>query len=284
MKPNFGVPRSADTAVVTDPELVFALVDLLLDAGAKVAIGESCVTGFGLAEIWKVLDIPERARARGVDLVDLCQDTPVEVRVRDPLVVPSLRIARRALEADLIANVPKLKTHVETTVTIALKNLKGVLTGNEKARLHQLDTPVKAALEAAVVDLNTALPPTLNVVDGVLTMEGGGPLEGTPLSFGVLVAGVSTPVWQNADCVVEDTGRSGGRRVSSGWRQAPLVAASERFEETENRRGRPRSRLIVPPIAGRSSWRRTRMGSTRQLRARHRRRAESPGASHYRAC
>jgi uncharacterized protein (DUF362 family) len=189
LKPNFGVPRPAESAVVTDPDVVFALARLFLDLGAKVAIGESCVTGFELDRVLEVLYVRERALDLGIDIVDLRRDRPVQIVVKDPLVIDHVRVARTALEADLIVNVPKMKTHVETTVTLATKNLKGVLTGQEKARFHQLDVPIEAALEAAVADLSSVLPPTFNVVDGILAMEGGGPLEGTPLSFGVLVAG-----------------------------------------------------------------------------------------------
>ncbi len=191
IKPNFGVPRPPDSAVITDPNLVLALADLFLAHGAQVTIGESCVTGFELAKVFEVLDIPARAAARGVALVDLRRDRWVELAVPDPLVLASVRIARTALEADLVVNVPKMKTHVETTVTLAVKNVKGVLVGNEKARLHQLDAPLPDlnALEAAVADLNAVVPRTLNLVDGIVAMEGGGPLEGDPVAMGVLLAG-----------------------------------------------------------------------------------------------
>lgn len=189
VKPNFGVPRPPESAVVTDPALVLALARTFVDLGASVAIGESCVTGFDLDRIWDLLYVRDRASDLGVELVDLRKDRPVRVAVHDPLVIDHALVARRTLEADLIVNVPKMKTHVETTVTLAVKNMKGVLTGNEKARFHQLDAPLEAALEAAVADLHSALPPTLNIIDGILAMEGGGPLEGDPLPFGVLVAG-----------------------------------------------------------------------------------------------
>ncbi len=191
IKPNFGVPRPPESAVITDPELVFALADLFLANGARVTIGESCVTGFELAKVFEALDVPARAAKRGIALVDLRRDRWVELAIPDSLVLTSVRVARSALEADLIVNVPKMKTHVETTVTLALKNIKGLLVGNEKARLHQLDAPVPDlnALEAAVADLNAVIPPTLNVIDGIVAMEGGGPMEGQPVAMGVLVAG-----------------------------------------------------------------------------------------------
>lgn len=200
IKPNFGVPRPPSVAATTDPAVVLALADAFLAVGAKVAIGESCVTGYDLAAIYEMMGLPRLARVRGIDLVDLRADRAVKVKVDSPFVVEEIKIARTALEVDLIVNVPKMKTHVETGVTLAVKNLKGLLPGNEKARFHQLDCPDHNALEAAIADLNSVVAPTLNVVDGILAMEGGGPIEATPLPMQVMLAGTNRTAVDVAAC------------------------------------------------------------------------------------
>src|SRR5205085_321544 len=93
--------------------------------------------------------------------------------------------------ADLIVSLPKLKTHHWAGVTLAMKNLFGVLPGVvygwPKNVLHH------AGIPGSILDINAAVRPHLAIVDGIIGMEGDGPIMGTPRHAGVLVMGTNLP-------------------------------------------------------------------------------------------
>jgi ferredoxin len=109
--------------------------------------------------------------------VDLNQVPSVEVR----LATGPVRVARLCLEADLFLNLPKLKTHAEAGMSLALKSLIGCVSGADKRRVH-------ADLPANIVALNEVIHPHLTIADALVVMEGNGPGDGTPRRADALVA------------------------------------------------------------------------------------------------
>ena len=93
------------------------------------------------------------------------------------------------VEADLIVSMPKLKTHHWMGLTAAMKNLYGTLPGLiygwPKNVLHY------AGIPQTVVDINASLPPRIAIVDGIVCMEGDGPILGTPKPMGLLAIGLN---------------------------------------------------------------------------------------------
>jgi uncharacterized protein (DUF362 family)/Pyruvate/2-oxoacid:ferredoxin oxidoreductase delta subunit len=112
------------------------------------------------------------------------------------------------LDADMVINLPKLKTHGLTTITCAVKNLLGLIPGLEKSQWH-MKAPGREAFSEFLLDLNEALlygagspKPVLHLVDGIVGQEGNGPgPSGTPRQIGAVLAGTS-PV--ATDFVVAD--------------------------------------------------------------------------------
>jgi ferredoxin len=97
-------------------------------------------------------------------------------------------IARPVFEADLVINLPKLKTHMLTLYTGAIKNLFGVIPGSRKRELH-LKAPGVQDFSSLLVDVLALVRPGLTIMDGLLGLEGNGPgLSGTPHWYGCLVA------------------------------------------------------------------------------------------------
>ena len=95
----------------------------------------------------------------------------------------TVRISKEVLKADFFINAPVLKTHFASTLTAAMKNLKGTTTYDEKKRFHYLN------LNQAVAELNQVLKPNLIVIDGTIAMEGDGPVAGTPVELNLVMAG-----------------------------------------------------------------------------------------------
>jgi uncharacterized protein (DUF362 family) len=178
-------PNMNGTECVTDLRVVEAVIELLNEISVTdIAIAESTFGDertthvylsklgyFGLAAKW------------GIDLVNINASDVVEVPVEQPLVKESIRVAKEIVEADKLINLPVMKVHYATGITACLKNMKGILVGDEKRAFHE------AGLDDAIVDLNRTIRPTLNVVDATESMERMGPRGGDPVHLGLILAG-----------------------------------------------------------------------------------------------
>jgi uncharacterized protein (DUF362 family) len=108
-----------------------------------------------------------------------------------------LYMPKTVLGADLVVSMPKLKTHHWAGVTLSLKNMFGTVPGScygwPKNVLHW------AGIDNAILDINAAVKPDFAIVDGIVGMEGNGPIQGTPKACGALIFG-DDPVAVDATC------------------------------------------------------------------------------------
>jgi uncharacterized protein (DUF362 family) len=145
------------------------------------------VTASGLAEALDAVD---------VTFVDLNVAELVRVPLRSSFTsLGELWLPVPVVEADVVVSMPKLKTHHWAGATLSLKNCFGCVPGRvygwPKNTLHW------AGLDEAIIDVAAAVRPELQIVDGIVGMEGNGPIQGTPISAGLLVFG-SDPVATDA--------------------------------------------------------------------------------------
>jgi uncharacterized protein (DUF362 family) len=189
LKPNF-VEFDPNSAINTSPVLIAAAIEAFRSLGAAsvtVAEGpghrrdnEYVLRASGL------LDTLRDAKASYVDLnIDRVQ--PVEAGGRFSN-LGRLYIGETVTNADLLISMPKMKTHHWAGVTLSLKNMFGIMPGAiygwPKNVLHF------AGIEPSILDINAALRvPRFNIVDGIVGMEGNGPIQGTARKSGVLVFG-----------------------------------------------------------------------------------------------
>ena len=169
----------------TNIALVEALIQLLFDFNTKkVFMAEAT---FGTAQMTNMFfektGFADLARKYNIDLINLNESQPIEVKVKNPLVMEKLKIAKEVFEADKIINLPNMKVHYATGITLALKNLKGILVGDEKKRFHEI------GLEKAIADLNNTITPHLNIVDCISCMERMGPRGGDRVDLNLIMAG-----------------------------------------------------------------------------------------------
>lgn len=189
LKPNF-VEFDPDNTINTNPAMIVAAIEAFRSGGASdvvVAEGpghrrdtEYIVTASGLA------DALRDAHARYVDLNGDAVRVVTAGSTYSPL--GSLYLPETVVNADLLVSMPKLKTHHWAGATLSLKNLFGIMPGAiygwPKNVLHW------AGLEQCIVDINATLPvPRFNIVDGIVGMEGNGPIQGRPRRSGVVVFG-----------------------------------------------------------------------------------------------
>ncbi|MFX1519760.1 MAG: DUF362 domain-containing protein [Promethearchaeota archaeon] len=192
-KPNVQGSFSPGSGIITDAKVVHVVVKMVKKLGAIPVIGESSVYGRVTEECLHVSGMYEVAKMESVKIVDFDQDEIISVPITKGTVLKEVRTVKTVVESDVIIDIPVIKTHVATGVTLALKNMKGVLPRREKAKVHF------AGLEEGIADLNATFTPDIVIADGIVGLEGLGPSRGTPVEMGLIVAGFE-PVTVDSVC------------------------------------------------------------------------------------
>jgi uncharacterized protein (DUF362 family)/Pyruvate/2-oxoacid:ferredoxin oxidoreductase delta subunit len=186
IKPNMLQGKSPDEAITTHPSVVQAVVNMVKDAGAIPMIGDSPGgPARGMESFWDVtgfLDVSERTNAKLVNF----EKTGSYERTRNNI---NYRIAKKVIDADLVINLPKIKTHGLTIFTCAVKNMYGVVPGLIKTEYHK-NAPNPTKFAEYVVDIYAISKPQLNIVDGIIGMDGTGPSAGNPKKLGMILASI----------------------------------------------------------------------------------------------
>ncbi|MDO4546856.1 MAG: DUF362 domain-containing protein [Clostridia bacterium] len=168
LKPNLVVAKPADSGATTHPEILDGAIEYLFDNGIKdVSIIEGSWVGESTQRAFRAAGYDVVAKRHAISFYDLKTDETRSVDTR----IGEMKICRRALEAGYLINMPVLKGHCQTTMTCALKNLKGCLPDAEKRRFHRL------SLNKPIAALAAALKVHLTIVDGIcgdLSFEEGG--------------------------------------------------------------------------------------------------------------
>ncbi len=193
LKPNLVEPSLEAPQINTHPAVVRAVAEVFRSWDARevfVAEGQGHCrdTAYVLEQsgLGPVLDEGK------LEFVDLNHDDVFSARNRSGwTAMGSLHLPTSLRRADLVVSLPKLKTHHWVGVTLAMKNLFGVMPGIAygwpKNVLHQM------GIEASILAINAAVRPSLAIIDGIVGMEGDGPLMGSPVASGVLVMGTNFP-------------------------------------------------------------------------------------------
>lgn len=189
LKPNMLAGKAPEKAVTTHPEILRALIREVQQAGGEAWVGDS--PGIGSCEqVARKCGILAVVEETGARLVPFTQSRPApQPATADAF--QHLELAREVFDADLIINLPKLKTHQMMGLTCAVKNLFGTLVGMRKPQLHLQAGSDKARFARMLLDLAARLRPALTVVDAVVAMEGAGPGSGDPVEVGALLAGTN---------------------------------------------------------------------------------------------
>ncbi len=185
IKPNLTAEENLwEKGILTGPIFMQALVEEVQKARpAEVIVAEAIAVGLNTKKAFVANGYEEMARATGARLLDLYDGEFEEIKTPEGGLLKSVRVSREVLRADFFINAPVLKTHFAGTLSVAMKNLKGTTTYEEKKRFHYL------GLNKSVAELNAVLKPHLIVVDALIAMEGDGPVAGTPAGMNVLLAG-----------------------------------------------------------------------------------------------
>ena len=184
IKPNICLVRGYETGVSVDPFIVKCLVDWLLQNYdiEGITIGEADATELNVEVAFKVLGWEDTFNQySNVKLLNLTKEELVNIEING-LYFKKIKMSKSYMESDFLISVAKLKTHTMTGITCNLKNLYGANPIKNKAQYHP-------HLDEVICDMNKVRLPDLCLVDGIIAMEGAGPVSGIPNPIGLLIAG-----------------------------------------------------------------------------------------------
>lgn len=198
LKPNMVEPTRKSPQMTTNPAMVLAAAEVFRKWDAQVIVGEAPGhvrdTEMALVESG-MADVLDAGKLPFADLNYEEVGWAKNAGRASPL--DGLYFPRAIVEADLVVTMPKLKTHHWVGMTCSLKNLYGVLPGIKygwpKNVLHH------AGIPQTVFDINASLPKTIAIVDGIVAMEGDGPIMGSAKPLGVVIVGTN-PTAVDATC------------------------------------------------------------------------------------
>lgn len=185
IKPNMLGPTKPDRHICTHPSVLRAAIEAVeRRKPAQLWVGDNPgMRAYGSNET--TARVSGLLAVAGDYFVNL-GSSPVRTDVESDF-ADKLAFSREVLEADVLVSLPKMKTHVATGITGAVKNCYGHLVGGEKTRLHR-DAVGQENFARAVVDVFAVRPPDVAILDAVFAMEGEGPSGGHVRSVGRLVA------------------------------------------------------------------------------------------------
>ena len=203
IKPNIFSPMPPPVSI--DRRVLGSMVKLCLQAGASrvkvlegVSVGSlrkrinielsasrgKMTRGMGTVEVMELLGVRQAVEEAGGEVFGVEDVETARVPVPNGKVLHTLDYPKMILEADVFIDLPALKTHTMTMVTLGIKNLQGILTEADRYFGHRDD------LDQHLVDILKVRKPDLTLVDGLIGMEGMGAGEsGTPVPMGLVLAG-----------------------------------------------------------------------------------------------
>jgi uncharacterized protein (DUF362 family)/Pyruvate/2-oxoacid:ferredoxin oxidoreductase delta subunit len=185
LKPNLLQGKPQEKAVTTHPSIVKGIIQIVREAGGIPSIGDSPGIGSCLRAAEKA-GIGRVAQEMDCPVVEL--DRPVLPEKRQGKYFRQLEIDRTALDADVVINLPKWKTHGMMLLTLGVKNMFGCVSGPRKALWHLKAGEDRTLFARMLVDVYRIVQPSLTVLDGVVGMEGNGPGSGNPIRLGLIMA------------------------------------------------------------------------------------------------
>lgn len=194
LKPNLLTAGRPGKECITSPEIVYTVAQLVIEAGGQPFLGDS--PAFGSAK--------GVAQANGYGPMMAELNLPiVEFHGQSYQTVSHtfnhLRLCKEAMDADVVINLPKLKSHTQLTLTLGVKNLFGCVPGKMKAWWHAEAGKDALRFGEMLVETARAIAPNLTILDAIIGHEGNGPSGGEPRRLNMI--GASADVFA-LDCAI----------------------------------------------------------------------------------
>ena len=205
LKINLLSGKEPEKAVTTHPTVLRGMIKLIKELGATPLVGDSpAAEGNNNYEkylkILTVAGLKEVADETGTEILHF-NSSRVDITNPEAHVFKKFTISGELSKADVLINMPKLKTHGLALLTGSVKNTFGCIPGMLKGQLH-MRAPHRPEFSQMIVDFYTFLKPkiVLNIMDAVIGMEGNGPGSGDPREIGAILAGVDGVAVDSVAC------------------------------------------------------------------------------------
>jgi len=188
LKPNLLTGNRPTKECTTRKEIVYCVAKLVQEAGGKPFLGDS--PAFGSAKgVAKANGYLPLCKELGLPIVEFSGGRYATENDN----FASLRLSKEAMNANVVINLPKVKSHMQLTMTLGVKNLFGCVPGKMKAWWHMEAGKDVDRFGEMIVETAKAIAPNLTIIDGIIGHEGNGPSGGEPRELGIL--GASTDVF-----------------------------------------------------------------------------------------
>jgi len=184
LKPNLLYGKAPEKAVTTHPSIVKGMIQIVREVGGIPFIGDSPSIG-SLMRAAEKAGIKRVADENKCPLIDF--EKPILPSKGGGKFFKQLEIDKRVLEADVVINLPKWKTHGMMLLTLGVKNLFGCIPGPRKALWHLRAGEDRKLFAQMLIDLYQMIQPSLTLLDGIVGMEGNGPGSGDPIQLGLIL-------------------------------------------------------------------------------------------------
>ncbi|MBN1502925.1 DUF362 domain-containing protein [Candidatus Woesearchaeota archaeon] len=186
LKINLLSAHAPSKGITTHPAFGNAVADLVKKAGAEPFFIDSPGGGIpyneaGLKRVYDKCGYLNTGHRLNYD----CRIKSISNK--NGLLIKRMNVIEPLLKADVIINLPKVKTHLFTYLTCATKNMFGAIPGREKPGYHSKLKDVEH-FSKMLIDINLALQPKLHIADGIIAMEGNGPSWGGLRKLRVIIA------------------------------------------------------------------------------------------------
>ena len=181
-------PSPAEKGLVTHPIFVEVVLDLLKEGGADITVGDDIQSSTG--DGFKVSGFRQMCQRAGVRLTNLREVGFVETTCGGHF-LEKVYLSKISLDADVIINLPKLKTHSLCVFTGGVKNMYGTIPSGHRRKFHG-EYIKNEDFSQVLTDIFSAIRPQLTIMDGIIAMEGEGPAAGSLRRLGVILTSQDT--------------------------------------------------------------------------------------------
>jgi uncharacterized protein (DUF362 family) len=214
LKPNLLTGARPTKECVTRPEIVQCVAQLVQEVGGKPFLGDSPAFGSAVGVAKNNGYLPMMTEI-GLPIVEFHGQ-----RYRNSSAnFDNLLLSKEAMNADVVINLPKVKSHMQLTMTLGVKNLFGCVPGKMKAWWHMSAGKDADTFGEMLVETARAIDPDLTIMDGIVGHEGNGPSNGEPRNLGIL--GASANVFALDLAMLE--------ALHVDWQLVPTATAAHRL-------------------------------------------------------
>jgi uncharacterized protein (DUF362 family) len=183
IKPNLRAASSIKYAkcAITNPLLIKSLAEELIDLGKNVSIGECTSSKYITQKALENSGVQSMKRD-GIKVINLNLSKTKSILI-NAVFLRKIKVPLPIINSDFVISLPVMKTHMQTLVTLSMKNMMGAMSEMEPSRMHC------AGIHQSIAYINAAIKPDLCIIDATRAMEGSGPVRGNEVILDTLIGG-----------------------------------------------------------------------------------------------